>query len=280
MKKSMIFLAVWLLLCGGIVRAESAEPSSSPAPSVEDIVARANRTAYYQGLDGKSKVQMTITDKQGRTRNREFIILRKNTPDSDNQKYFVYFLAPADVRRMVFMVHKYAAPDKDDDRWLYLPNLDLVRRIAAGDKRTSFVGSDFLYEDVSGRSLVEDEHQLLRTTEDSYVIKNIPKKPDTVEFAYYLVSIDKATYMPMKMEYYDKNDALFRVIESQKLERIKAVEGQQEVEYPTVTRSVVKDLRTGSTTEMVFSEVRYNIGLTDDLFTERYLKRPPKEAMR
>jgi outer membrane lipoprotein-sorting protein len=277
MNKWISGLLIGWALSGSLAIAQ--EPAV-PTPTVDEIVAKANRVAYYQGKDGKSKVQMTITDKQNRTRNREFNILRQNTPDTEDQKYFVYFQAPADVRRMVFMVHKHADVEKDDDRWLYLPNLDLVRRIAAGDKRTSFVGSDFLYEDVSGRSLLEDTHELLRVTEDRYVIKNVPKKPETVEFSYYLVYIDKKTYMPMKMEYFEKDDKSFRVIESQKLEMVKATEDGKEVEYPTVTRSVVKDLKSGSTTEMVFSEVQYNIDLSDDIFTERFLKRPPREAMR
>jgi len=257
-----------------------AQEAAGQTPSVDEIIIQANHMAYYQGQDGKSKVQMTITDKQGRTRNREFIILRKNDENSEDQKYFVYFQAPADVRRMVFMVHKYAALDKDDDRWLYLPNLDLVRRIAAGDKRTSFVGSDFLYEDVSGRSLLEDTHELLRTTEEHYVIKSVPKRPETVEFAYFLVFIDKTTFMPMKMEYYEKEDKLYRIIESKTLEMIKATEDGKEVAYPTVTESVVKDLKSGRTTEMTFADIQYNLGLNDTIFTERYLKRPPREAMR
>lgn len=277
MKRMMndLFIAGLLVSVYAMVQEVSAQ-----TPTVDEIVSKANTVAYYQGLDGKSKVQMTITDKQGRARNREFNILRKNTAGSEDQKYFVYFQAPADVRRMVFMVHKYAAPDKEDDRWLYLPNLDLVRRIAAGDKRTSFVGSDFLYEDVSGRSLLEDTHSLLRETDEHFVIKSVPKKPETVEFSHFLVFIDKTTYMPMKMEYYEKDDVLFRVIESKKIEMIKATDDGKEVEYPTVTQSVVKDFKSGSTTEMTFSEVQYNLGLTDDIFTERYLKRPPREAMR
>ncbi len=249
--------------------------------SVDQIIQKANHVAYYQGADGKSKVSMTITDKQNRSRNREFNILRMNTgqPDTD-QNYFVYFLEPADVRKMVFMVQKHSALDKDDDRWLYLPSLDLVKRIAASDKRTSFVGSDFLYEDVSGRSLDEDTHELVETTDTSYVIKNVPKTSDSVEFAYYTVTIDKTTFMPMKMAYYDKADTLYRVIESKKVESIKSKEGDKEVVYPTVTESVVKDLRTGSTTQMIFSDVQYNIGIDESIFTERYLRRPPREAMR
>jgi len=247
--------------------------------SVEEIVNSANLVAYYQGSDGKAKVKMTITDKKGQTRLREFIILRKDIKDGGNQKYYVYFLKPADVRKMVFMVHKHADIEKDDDRWLYLPGLDLVKRIAAGDKRTSFVGSDFLYEDVSGRNLAEDTHELIETTDKYYIVKNTPKKPDTVEFSYFNVSIDRKTFVPMKMEFYDKKNKLYRIIESQKVETIEVKEGEKIQRFPTVVKSIVADLNTGSKTEMEFTDVKYNINLKD-IFTERYLRRPPREAIR
>ncbi len=245
--------------------------ASKEIPNVETIVSKANIVAYYQGKDGKAKVKMTITNKRDQTRQHEFNILRKDTEDGGDQKYFVYFLKPPDVRKMVFMVHKHADPKKDDDRWLYLPAFDLVKRIAAGDKRTSFVGSDFLYEDVSGRSLKEDTHELIKTTDEFFVVKNIPKKPDTVEFSYYNVSIDRKTYVPVKMEFYDKKDKLYRIIESQKVEKIQ--------DFYTVVKSVVSNLKTGSKTEMEFSNVKYNINLKD-VFQERYLRRPPREAIR
>ena len=276
MKLQITLMSIALTLLASGVFAEEAKEMT-----VDQIVTRANHMAYYQAADGKSKVTMVITDKQGRERNREFNILRKNVGDTDgDQMYYVYFLEPSDVRKMVFMVQKHADINQEDDRWLYLPSLDLVKRIASGDKRTSFVGSDFLYEDVSGRNLAEDTHELTETTDTMYVVKNIPKKPETVEFAYYNVSIDKKTMMPMKMEYFDKNGTLYRTIESVKVEDIKAKEGDKDVAYPTVTESVVKDLRTGSTTKMTFANIAYNIGLKEDLFTERYLRRPPREAMR
>jgi outer membrane lipoprotein-sorting protein len=249
------------------------EPNSTgQVPDVQTIVNKANIVAYYQGDDGKATVKMVITNKQGQQREREFNILRKDMEDGGDQKYFVYFLNPPDVRRMTYMVHKHADPNQDDDRWLYLPALSLVRRIAAGDKRTSFVGSDFLYEDVSGRSLEEDTHELIETTDQFYVVKNVPKRPDTVEFSYYNVSIDRKTFVPMKMEYYDKDNKLYRTIESVKVETIQG--------FPTVVKSVVSNLQTGGKTEMEFSNVKYNIGLDDSIFTERYLQRPPREAIR
>jgi len=238
---------------------------------VETIVNKANFVAYYQGKDGKAKIKMTITDKKGQTRLREFIILRKDIKDGGDQKYYVYFLKPADVRRMVFMVHKHTDIKKDDDRWLYLPGLDLVKRIAASDKRTSFVGSDFLYEDVSGRNLQEDTHELIETTDKYYVVRNVPRELDSVEFSYFNVSIDRKTFVPVKMEFYDKKNKLYRVIKSQKVETIQG--------FPTVVKSIVSDLNTGSKTVMEFTNVKYNINL-QDIFTERYLRRPPREAIR
>lgn len=245
--------------------------SAGKIPDVNTIVNKANRVAYYQGEDGKAKVRMTITSKQGQKRQREFIILRKDVKDGGDQKYYVYFLRPADVRKMVYLVHKHAELKKDDDRWLYLPALDLVKRIAAGDKRTSFVGSDFLYEDVSGRSLEEDKHELVKTTETAFVVRNVPKQPDTVEFSYYNVSIDRKTYIPVKMEYYDRQNRLYRTIEAKKVEKIQ--------DFPTVVKAVVSNLKTGSKTEMEFNNVKYDIKLKD-VFTERYLRRPPREAIR
>ena len=282
MKFSTVLILVAVLVFSAMVDAKEANPKSPVLKGIEvdvnsvildvnTIVNKANIAAYYQGKDGKAKVRMTITSKQGKKSLREFIILRKDVKDGGDQKYYIYFHKPADVRKMVFMVHKHSDIKKDDDRWLYLPALDLVRRIAAGDKRTSFVGSDFLYEDVSGRSLDEDTHELIETTDKLYVIKNVPKKAETVEFSYYKVSIDRKTFVPMKMEFFDKAGKLYRTIESVKVQNIQG--------FPTVVKSLVSDLKTGSKTLMEFSAVKYDIKLAD-IFTERYLRRPPREARR
>ena len=280
--KAILIVLITLLCSSFLFAADPNTPKESKPGEVKEkveeisdvaaIVNKANIVAYYQGNDGKAKVSMVITDKNGNKREREFIILRKDNKDGGDQKYFVYFQKPADVRKMVYMVHKHADMGKDDDRWLYLPALDLVKRVAAGDKRTSFVGSDFLYEDVSGRSLEEDTHELIQTTETFYVVKNVPKKPDTVEFSYFNVSIDRKNFVPMKMEFFDKEGKLYRIIESKKVEKIQ--------DFFTVVKSEVRDLKKESKTEMEFSGVQYNIELSEDIFEERYLRRPPQEAIR
>jgi outer membrane lipoprotein-sorting protein len=239
--------------------------------SVDEIVERANQASYYAGDDGSADVTMTITDKGGSIRTREFRVLRMNTGEG-TQKFYVYFKKPADLYKQVYLVWKEVEKGKDDSRWMWLPALNLKRSIAPGDKRISFVGSDFVYEDVSGRSLTEDTHELVKTTEESYIVKNTPVKPKSVEFAYYNVWIDKQTMLPRKAEYFDSNGKLSRTVEATKVENIQG--------FPTVIESVAKDLNTGSTTVNIYSAIKYNIGLNERIFTERFLRRPPREASR
>ncbi len=247
------------------------------SPSVDDIVKKANLVAYYKGADGKAKVSMTIKDSQGRTSKKEFTILRRDSVETDesdtfdgDQKFYVYFHLPADVNKMGFLVWKHVK--SDDDRWLYLPALDLVKRIAATEKRTSFVGSDFFYEDVSGRNLVEDTHKLIETTKDYFVVDNVPKDPKTVEFSHYKMWIHKESFITVKVEYYDKQNEKYREYQALKVDRIQG--------YPTVTKAVMKDIKAGSETVLNYSKIVYNIELPDNIFSERYLRKAPAKFLR
>ncbi len=260
MKKKLI--VIFMLIMFGCIRGVAAEELS-----VGQIIEKANIAAYYRGADGVSDVTMSIMDSQGRERVREFRILRLTLKEGGDQKFYVYFKKPADVSKMVFMVWKHLGPD--DDRWLYLPALDLVRRIASSDKRSSFVGSHFVYEDVSGRGIAADAHELVEADDQYYKIKNTPKEEKGVEFKYYFVWIDKANFIPMKAEYYNDMDELIRTIEALEVEDIDG--------YPTTTKSVAIDLERGGQTTMDFTNTRYGVGLTEDIFTERYLRRAPTQ---
>ncbi|GAF74405.1 unnamed protein product, partial [marine sediment metagenome] len=39
-----------------------------------------------------------------------------------------------------------------------------------------------------------------------------------------------------------------------------------------------QDLKAGTKTVNVFSNIKYDIGLTERIFTERFLRRPPREV--
>lgn len=247
--------------------------------SVEDIVQRSNQVVYYQGKSGRAQVSMVIIDNKGRERKRQMTVLRRDAADSDaleeqaylsDQKFYVYLHRPADVRKMTFLVWKQL--QGNDARWVYLPALDLVKRIAASDKRTSFVGSDFFYEDISGRNLDEDNFSLEQTTDKLYVVKSVPKEPESVEFAYYRLYIHKESFIPMKIEYFDKKNTKYRVAKTLKVKNIQG--------FPTVTMASMENLLTGSKTIMRYQKVEYNIGLDDQLFAERYLRKSPKKYLR
>jgi len=242
------------------------------ATDVQDIVNRASVAAYYQGKDGRAQVHMSIVDSQGRERTRSFTLLRMDVNDKDNgeQKFYVLFNRPADINRTAFMVWKHV--NADDDRWLYLPALDLVKRIAASDERTSFVGAHFFYEDVSGRGPTEDTHVLAEETEQYYIVKSTPKDPGAVEFARYKSWIHKATFIPIKAEYYDKNGELYRIYAALKVETVEGL--------PTVIKASMEDLQVGGKTTMSYSAVAYNIDIPESIFSERYLRNPPRQYLR
>lgn len=240
--------------------------------SVDEIVKKANNVAYYQGTDGRANVEMVITDDQGRKRTRDFIILRKDIDDKNDteQNFYVYFNSPADVNKTAFLVWKHT--NKDDDRWLYLPALDLVKRIAASDKRTSFVGSHFFYEDVSGRSPTEDTHELIEETNNYYVLKSTPKNKKLVEFDYYKNWIHKSTFVPVKTEYYDNKGKAYRTYQALKVDKVDG--------FSTVTKSKMADSNIGGFTTTSYTKVRYNIDIPADIFTERYLRAAPRRYLR
>jgi hypothetical protein len=193
--------------------------------------------------------------------------LRRDVEDAGDQSFLVVFSQPSDVRDTAFLVDKHVG--RDDDRWLYLPGLDLVKRISAGDKRTSFVGAHYFYEDVSGRQPTEDTHEFVETTDEFYVLKHVPVSADTAEFSSYVTWIDRNTFLPMKIEYTNSAGNVYRLVE---VDEVTNIDG-----HPTVTASRVSDLLSGGQTAMQFRYIAYDLGIPADVFTERSLRNPPRD---
>lgn len=259
----------------GLVRA--ARPQSPDAASIIDS---SQQAFYYAAEDMKARVTMALIDRDGHRRTRVMTMLRRDERDGGNQKYFVYFHEPGDVRRMVFMVWKY--PDKEDTRWLFIPAVDLIRQIAADDKRSSFVGSDFTYEDVSGRDVNADTHALLREERlgerNAHVIESVPKA--AADYTKRVSWVDTGNLLPVREEYYDVQDELFRVFTADRIEDVPAGEGRAATTFPTVMARTMTNVKTGHRTEVTFDSIAYNVGLNDDDFSERRMRRPPSDWIR
>jgi hypothetical protein len=263
---NMLFVTMALIAQSIVVQADSAV----------EIMERSQNAYYYAGNDAKGRLLMELIDPDGGKRVRDMTMLRRNQEEGA-QKYFMYFHEPGDVRRLTFMIWKY--PSKEDDRWIFIPAVDLIRRIAAEDKYSSFVGSDFSYEDVSGRDVGEDTHTVLREEKlaerEVVVIESVPLQE--AAFSRRISWIDKKNHLPLKEEYYDVQNQLHRVFTADAVENITVGEGEEQRAYPTIMKRTMRNVRTGHRTEVSVLSVTYDVGLEDQDFSERRMRRPPRD---
>ena len=84
--------------------------------------------------------------------------------------------------------------------------------------------------------------------------------------------IDKQTFLPTKAEYYSAQGKLYR--------RLEALEVREVAGIPTVMKARMEDLASGGSTVMGFTSVEYDRGIAEEIFTERYLRQPPREFIR
>jgi len=275
MKRAIVSALALVMAVSPALRAQEASPAK-PGLSAAQIVERSLHAFYSPGDDMKARVTMNLIDKDGRARTRVMTMLRRDTDEKGNQKYFIYFHEPGDVRQMTFMVWKYA--DKEDDRWIFVPAVDLVRRIAADDKRSSFVGSDFTYEDVSGRDVTADRHTLAGEEavngRPCYVIQSVPV--EGVDYTKKISLIDKENYLPLKESYYDVQGELFRQFTADEVKAVPVGQDGSKGAIPTVTRRTMSNVKRGHRTEVIFDSIVYNLGLQDPDFSERNMRRPPR----
>jgi len=248
------------------VGAASAQDISGP-----EVARKSQQAFHYAGKDMKARVVMKLITKSGKERTRELTMLRLDSGEKGDQKYYMYFHRPADVRNMTFMVWKYTG--KDDDRWLYIPAIKLVKRIAADDKNSSFVGSDFSYEDISGRDLKDDTHTL--KGEDSldgkavYMLESVPRDEKNSTYGRKVSRISKKSFLPLREEYYDKNGNLYKTFTAADIQDIGG--------KPTIMKRTMTNDQNGHRTEVTFTDVAYDVGVRDGIFSERYLRSAPRE---
>jgi hypothetical protein len=143
------------------------------------------------------------------------------------------------------------------------------RRISGGGKKGSFMRSDFANEDIEKSEVDDDEHRLLRSEElsgvDCYVVERITKKQKDTNYSKRIVWVRKDTWLPMKIEYYNKRSKHFKTAIYGGFKDIKGIW--------TITKIMAETPHKGSKTLMQYDNVDYNIGLSDALFEQSNLKR-------
>jgi hypothetical protein len=250
--------------------------SISFGSDVNEIVKKTHLNSYYQGNDGKAQLLMKVYRKgAAKPIKKLFYMLRLDLADGGEQMFFTYFVKPADIKRTTFLVHKKVAAD--DYRRLYIPASDKVVAIAGSRKQDPFMGSDFTYEDVSGRHYNKDNHKLLGTEkfdgQDVYVTLSTPKVKES-KIKSIKAWIHQKDLIPLKVEYTNHENQVYRRYTSLK---VKDIGG-----YKTIIKRKMESLLEGSYTEMLINpkKTMYDIGLKSDVFSERSLKNPPIKLLK
>jgi outer membrane lipoprotein-sorting protein len=235
-----------------------------PAQPAPYDIAKKSDDALNRANDAKSEVSMQIFDRNGSRRKRRVISYAKRNPNGD-RKTLLVFDYPADVKGSAFLV--WDLKGKDDMQWLYLPALEKIRQIAPGDKSGSFMGSDFSYYDMGGMNVDDFNYRFLREEpadgSPCYVLESIPQK--TIPYTKIITWIRKDNYLPVRSDIYDKNGELFKQCMSGAIIVISNI--------PTPTHIVMKQLKEPKYTVMDLTNIFYDSGLSESIFTQRYMQR-------
>lgn len=263
--RSLVFSFVSVLLLGvTAARAETARQMLDQAKAVNDA---------REPKDVSQKLKMTLVDSRGGQRIRDIEIHAKDYGHRTG-KAITFFLSPPEVKGVGFLAWSY--PDKDDDQWLYLPELKRVRQITANTRKQSFQGSDFsyqdleLFEDIRDWTEADAVSKLVNENEavegvPCAVIELTPQGKD-LEYSRLVLWLDRKDSVVRKVEFYDKRDgALMKTLVLSDFKTIDSI--------PTPHRMEMASVKKGTKTVMEISEVRYNKDLSDEIFTQRYLER-------
>jgi outer membrane lipoprotein-sorting protein len=240
-----------------------------PAQDAESIVRAARNRIGADTVSTRSR--MVITAGNGSTTERvidQYSKSLKTAEDAqENERMMIVFQSPASVRGTRFLTID--KPAGGSDRWIFLPSLGKVRRIAASESGTNFMGTDFSYDDMSSmsRDAASDTHTLLREENLNgaacYVIQSV-SKDGNFQYSKMISWIDKGTSVIYQVEMYDRRGALSKVMESGAL---KDVQGRL-----TPTQTTVRTVGAGTSTTIYMDIIKYDDPIPEGVFTTAYLE--------
>ena len=210
-----------------------------------------------------SLVTMDLIDKDGTAESR--IVEEWGKDENDLKSALMVFHAPSSIKNTRFL--QIENQGRDDDKWIYLPALQSVRRIAASEGDKSFMGTDATYDDLSTRKVDRDNHELLGEEQvgsyDCYKVKSWAKDPADSQYAYRISWIDKKTWVPVKAEMYDKREQLRKVLTVEKLENVKG--------YWIPMVDLLKNVQTGHSTRLTITKIVVDAPISARLFSTNFL---------
>jgi len=261
------FIIFTMLFSGGFYPAEKVF-----ALSGREIMEKVN--ARDEGDRSTGEMEMILIDKKGKKRVRKLKTFGRKK-DKDTQS-LMFFLSPADVKNTGFLTYDYNESGKDDDQWLYLPALRKTKRIAAGDKSGSFMGSDLNYSDMTTPDLDLYDYTLMKETEvrgnKVWQIKAVPKSKDEAKKSGYsksVIFIRQDNYVMIRAVRWVYKKRRNKYLDVKKLEKIDGIWVSTEMHVTTKTGK-----KTLHKTILKQKNIRFNQDeVNADLFTVRRLEK-------
>jgi hypothetical protein len=216
-----------------------------------------------KGEDASLQMDMVLIDKKGRERERRLFIIRKDFDGND--KLLLKFTYPNDIRGTSFLVWEHE--ERDNERFLYLPALGRVRRIATSEKDENFAGTDFSYEDISGRKLQNYTYRLLEEevmyeNTKCYLLASYPKEANA-KFPMIHSWIRKDNFVVIKADYYNNKEEIEKTFHVLKLDKVDGIWTSLEL--------LMENHEMNHKTFSKITHVVYNQGIQDTRFDKKEL---------
>lgn len=256
MRKTLLFLLALLPLIGN---AETPEEKGLAIAKEADL----RDTGW---VDSTANLTMTLRNSQGQESTRN-IRIKTLEVDGDGDKSLSIFDTPNDVKGTAFL--SFTHPLAQDDQWLFLPALKRVKRISSSNKSGPFMGSEFAYEDMSSQEVPKYTHKWLRDEEiegrDSFVIVQTPQYEHS-GYTQRIVWLDKEMYQPLKVEYYDRKNALLKTLTFHGYKKYLE-------KYWRTNRQEMMNHQSKKSTTLLWENYQFQSSLTDRDFDKNALKR-------
>ena len=255
MKRVTVFI-VFLISAGFI----SAQDGSATAGAIMNSARNRVQTDTIS-----SRSRMVITAKDGGTSERVIDQYSKDGPNG--ARTVIVFQRPANVAGTRFLTMDTAGGG--EDRWIFLPSLGRIRRVAASESGGSFMGTDFSYDDISSmdRDISLDTHTLLREEtlngNQCYVIQSVPKD-SSYQYSKTVTWIDKAGFLIYKSEMYNRRGELLKVME---MSDFKDVQGRL-----TPMQTKISTVGAGTSTTIYMEIIKYDDPIPEGVFTTAFLE--------
>jgi outer membrane lipoprotein-sorting protein len=256
-----LYLALWFALLALL-----AAPAFAETPEEKGLAIATESDRRNEGFgDTSATMQMILRNKQGEESKRE-IRSKALEVKSDGDKSMIIFDQPKDVAGTALLTFTHKAAD--DDRWLYLPAVKRVKRIASSNKSGPFMGSEFAYEDLGSQEPEKYTYRWLRDEtydgQDVFVFERFPVDKDS-GYTRQVVWTDKAEYRPLKVEYYDRKKSL--------LKTLTLTDYQKYLDrYWRPLKLDMVNHQTGKSTTLLFKDYKFRNGFKDRDFDQNALQ--------